>query len=173
MPAPTDAPGPVFRARAACGVLIGILLGMPGCTRAEETATKTDFETRLTLRNEGGKESTSFHAGEAVTLVITIRNRAGAERSLTLPSSQTHDVVVHADGQKEVWRWSSGRMFAQVITDLAFAPGETRTYTVTWDQTDRHGARVPPGDYRAVGLVARGALCCRSDPVAFTIKPGP
>ena len=73
-------------------------------------------------------------------------------------------------GRREVWRHSAGRMFAQVITDLTLAPGESRSFTATWNQTDAKGKPVPPGRYEAVGLVAGRAPGCRSDSVSFTIS---
>jgi hypothetical protein len=151
--------------------MLVLLIAPPGCVRGEETVTKPDFETRLTLKDAAGKEASAFRSRETITLVVTIRNRGDAARSLTLPTSQTHDCIVQAGKGGEVWRWSSGRMFAQVITELTFAPGESRSFTATWDQTDPKGAPLPPGEYRAVGLVPAGAPGVRSDPVAFTIRP--
>jgi hypothetical protein len=64
-------------------------------------------------------------------------------------------------------------MFAQMITELTLAPGESRTFTATWDLTDRQDTPLPPGDYQAVGLVAARVSGTRSAPVAFTIRaPG-
>lgn len=130
----------------------------------------SDFETRLVLKDAAGKEAHVFRSGEPVTLLVTIRNRSDAGRTLTLPTSQTHDCIAYAGKDKEVWRWSAGRMFAQVITALTFAPGESRTFTATWDLTDPRGAPLPPGDYQAVGLVPARTPGARSEPVAFTIR---
>ncbi|MBI4169608.1 MAG: hypothetical protein HY510_06695 [Acidobacteria bacterium] len=163
----------VRRVRAAPGVLLSFLLAAPtaGCAGDEEPVAKPDFETQLVLKNASGKESNEFRSGEPITLVVTIRNRADEARALTLPSSQTHDCLVYAGKDVEVWRWSSGRMFAQVITELTFARGEARSFTVTWDQTDRKGVPVLPGEYQAVGLVPVRAPGSRSGPVIFTIRP--
>jgi hypothetical protein len=142
-----------------------------GCVRGEETVPGPDFETRLTLKDAAGKKASAFRSSETITLVVTIRNRSDAARTLTLPTSQTHDCIVYAGKGEEVWRWSAGRMFAQVMTETAFASGESRSFTATWDQTDRKGAPLPPGDYRAVGLVPAGVPGVRSDPVTFAIRP--
>jgi hypothetical protein len=112
-----------------------------------------------------------FRAGGTITLAITIRNRSGAARSLTLPTSQTHDAVIHGGGQKEIWRWSAGRMFAQVVTEQTFAPGESRAIAVRWDLSDSKGRPLPPGDYRAVGLIPGRTPGTRSEPLVFTIRP--
>lgn len=164
-------PGPVHRVLAT--FLFACFLAAPagGCAAHEDPVSTPDFETRLALKNAVGDEAREFPSGEPITLVVTLRNRAAAPRTLTLPTSQTHDCIVSAAGHKEVWRHSSGRMFAQVITDLTLKPGESRTFTAAWSQTDAKGRPVPPGEYEAVGLVPGGAAGCRSDPVAFTIRP--
>lgn len=158
-------------ARVRGGVVIGLLIAAPGCARGEDNVTASDFETRLVLTDTAGKEARAFNGRDPVTLIVTIRNRSGAPRTLTLPTSQTHDCIVYAGKDKEVWRWSAGRMFAQVMTELTFTPGESRAIAVRWDLTDPKGAPLPPGDYRAVGLVPARTPGARSDPVAFTIRP--
>ncbi|HKB07644.1 MAG TPA: BsuPI-related putative proteinase inhibitor [Candidatus Polarisedimenticolia bacterium] len=132
---------------------------------------KPEFETRIELKNPSGAAAREFPAGAVITFVVTIRNQSDAPRTLTLPTGQTHDVVVTNAGHKEVWRYSRGRMFAQVIVDLTLKPGESRSYTTTWDQTDAQVKALPPGDYEAVGLVPGGSPGCRSESVPFAIRP--
>ena len=159
--------------RAPLMSLLAFFLMVPagGCAAREESVTKTDFETRLVLKSAAGDEAREFPTGETITFVVTFRNRAATPRTLTLPTSQTLDCLVYAADHKEVWRHSSGRMFAQVITELTLKPGESRTFTATWNQADSKGKPVPPGEYEAVGLVPGNAPGCRSDAVKFTIRP--
>ena len=154
-------------------VLFATFLAAPagGCAAHEDPVTQPDFETRLVLKNSAGDETLEFHAGETITFVVTLTNRASVPRTLTFPTSQTHDCIVSAADHKEVWRHSSGRMFAQVITELTLKPGESRAYTATWNQTDARGKPVPPGEYEAAGLVNGRAQGCRSEPLRFTIRP--
>jgi len=166
-----NSPGVRRGSRVRGGVLIGLLIAAPGCARAEDKMAASGFETRLSLTDAAGKEAHAFSARDPVTLIVTIRNRSDAPRTLTLPTSQTHDCIVYAGNDKEVWRWSAGRMFAQVITEQTFTPGESRTIAVRWDLTDPKGAPLPPGDYRAVGLIPGRSPGARSEPVVFTIRP--
>jgi len=151
------------------------------------------LETRVTLRRAAGDAAHSFRAGEPITVIVTLHNRATVPQSLTLPTSQTHDCIIYrgarscegggtpagggGDGRPAesaraaVWRYSQGRMFAQMLTELTLAPGESRSFTTTWNQTDARGDPVPPGDYQVVGLVPGGAPGCRAEPVGFTIRP--
>jgi len=159
--------------RAPLISLFAAFLAAPagGCAAREEPVTPPDFETRLVLKNPAGDETREFQAGETITFVVTLTNRASAPRTLTFPSSQTHDCFVYVADHKEVWRHSSGRMFAQVITEVTLKPGESRVFTATWNQTDAKGSPVPPGEYETVGLVNGRAPGCRSEPLRFTIRP--
>ena len=161
------------RRRAHLVVLFAAFLAAPagGCAAHEAPVTQPDFETRLVLKNPAGDETREFKASETITFVVTLTNRASAPRTLTFPSSQTHDCIVNTADHKEVWRHSSGRMFAQVITEATLKPGESRTFTATWNQTDAKGQPVPPGEYEAVGLVNGRAPGCRSEALRFTIRP--
>jgi hypothetical protein len=154
-------------------LLFACLLGAPagGCAARDTPMTKPDFETRIALKDPDGQEGREFPAGAVITFVVTIKNQSAAARTLTLPTGQTHEVVVADAGHKEIWRYSRGRMFAQVIVDLTLKPGESRSYTAAWDQTDAKGKALPPGDYEAVGLVPGGAPGCRSESFPFAIRP--
>ena len=164
---------PGLSRRAPLLFLLACFLAAPagGCAAHEESVTKPDFETHLVLKNDAGDEVREFQAGETITFIVTLRNRAAIPRTLTLPTSQTLDCIVYAPDHKEIWRHSNGRMFAQMITELALKPGESRTFTATWNQTDSRGKPLPPGEYEAVGLVPGRAPGCRSDAVKFTIRP--
>lgn len=159
------------RGGVLAGALVACAMSAPagGCIARDEPP--PEFETRLVLRDDLRREARAFRSGEAITFVVTLRNRAGAPRSLTLPTSQTHDVVIEGGDRREIWRHSAGRMFAQVLTELKLGKDETRAFTVIWKQLDSTGRPVPPGDYRAVGLVPARVPGCRSEAVSFTIEP--
>jgi hypothetical protein len=166
-----------MRAPSSGPLLLAFLLAVPACGAAGPSgpapaappSPPSDFETRLALKDAAGKETTAIPAGAPITLVVTVRNRADAPRTLTLPTSQTHDCIVFAD-EREVWRWSAGRVFAQVLTELTLAPGETRAFSVAWSARDRAGAPLPAGRYRAVGLVPAEGPGLRSAPLAFEVR---
>lgn len=83
---------------------------------------------------------------DAVAFAFTVRNDGDRAVELSFPDARTHDVVALADGA-EAWRWSDGRLFAQVVTADTLAPGESVTYDAEW--TDP-----PPGEYEAVATLA-------------------
>ena len=84
-----------------------------------------------------------------VALSLTVENEGTEPVELPFRTAQRADFVAYRDGE-EVWRWSDGRMFAQVLGEERLNPGETLTVDATWDAP-------PSGEYRVVGeLVARG-----------------
>lgn len=91
-------------------------------------------------------------SADQVEFAFAIENTGDDPVELNFSDSQTHDVAVFDDGT-EVWRWSEGRMFAQMLQSETLAPGEETTYEVAWEAPS-------PGDYEAVAeLVARNADC--------------
>jgi hypothetical protein len=91
---------------------------------------------RLTLAPSGD----SMAAGP-VTWRLTVTNEGDGDVTLQFASGQQGDVVLRRDGV-EVYRWSEGRMFAQAITCIGLAPGESHTVELA-----DHPVDVPPGTY--------------------------
>jgi hypothetical protein len=73
-----------------------------------------------------------------------VTNNEPRKIEFLFPSGQTHDFVVIDSLGREVWRWSEGRMFTQVVQNKVL---ESRA-SLTWDATWR--SNVPPGRYTAV-----------------------
>lgn len=91
-------------------------------------------------------------SADAVTFTYAVENTGSAPIELDFRSAQTHDVAVVDDGS-EVWRWSDGQMFAQMLSSETLDPDGSVTYEATWDDPR-------PGDYEAVAeLAARGTDC--------------
>jgi hypothetical protein len=132
------------------------------------------FVTNLTLRNAAGQTADTFAAGEQIEMVLTVRNRLDSAATVEFPSARTADfLVVRENSSVLVWLWSQGRAFAQVVTEVEFAAGETKTISVSWNQTDNAGNPVAPGTYEARGvLVYEGfdANPLASDPLGSTLQ---
>ena len=149
------------------------LLGAPGQSCAQREASRDRppaFETSLALHNARGKEVGVFERGETITMVLTIRNRTDTPQALTLPSAQTYDCTVSTAAGKEIWRWSKGRMFAQVLTKMTFSPGESKSFKVTWDRSRSDGSTAPPGQYKAIGSIPGKTPGTVSEDVKFSIR---
>jgi len=69
-------------------------------------------------------------------------------------SGQTYDFVIHdvASG-KEVWRWSNGNFFTQVVRSDSIRPGGKWQFEVTWNRKDNDDKPVPAGQYRVIATI--------------------
>lgn len=88
------------------------------------------------LRLEGGRA------------VLAARNPGPGPRRLCFPTAQAFEARVLAGG-RELWRWSAGRAFAQVVTELELGPGEERRWTFDLPE-------LPPGTYVVEAWLAAG-----------------
>lgn len=85
-------------------------------------------------------------AGGTFTLTLNLRNLSRRDASFELPTEQAFDFQAFDSAGGEVWRWSSGVMFAQVATKLRLVPGESLVYKVAWDADE-----LPEGLYTVSG----------------------
>lgn len=83
---------------------------------------------------------------DAVEFTLTVTN-AGTERvEFEFTSGLGADFVVcdaTTDEETEVWRWSEGRLFTQMLRSEVLAPGESIAHTGSWEDP-------PPGEYTAI-----------------------
>lgn len=69
--------------------------------------------------------------GEAPTFVFTISNAGDSPVDLQFTDGCKADFVV--EGDDELWRYSDGRMFTQVIGSKTLQPGEETSYECPFD----------------------------------------
>lgn len=132
-------------------LLLPLSLGCGAPILAKGSAQERPAGLRLVL----SADRTVYARGEPVELTLAVTNPGPTPITLTAPSSQRYDFTVLKDGAA-IWRWSAGRMFLTVLTDLTIPPGETRAFTETWDQRDQSGQPVGPGEYVVVGTLIGG-----------------
>ena len=132
-----------------CGVLLVILLsvGLMGCSGGGGTASQPISRTsRFDALEFTLTTRTLFAPGENVPLTLVVKNTSNQTVTITLGPPESDARV--SQGGNTVWRWSDGKAFPAVIGTLRLLPGESRTYTLDWDQRDRQGAQVPRGTYQ-------------------------
>jgi hypothetical protein len=83
----------------------------------------------------------------AVDLRLHITNGTSKKIEVTFPSGQTHDFYILDATGREVWRWSTGRMFTQSVQNKLIDAGGTVSYTDRWE------GPVAPGSYTAVAVL--------------------
>lgn len=96
--------------------------------------------------------------GDNLDLTISVANTGKESRKLSFRSSQRYDFwAVDAKGD-EIWRWSEGRMFAQVLEDIMLGSAEKREFTESWNLVDSKGTPVKAGEYRVFGAIVADDL---------------
>ncbi len=86
-------------------------------------------------------------ARRGVDFTFRVSNEGGGKVEMTFPSGQTHDVIVLDSGGREVWRWSEGRMFTQLLQNKVLRGADTISFRERWPGATR-------GRYVAVARLA-------------------
>ncbi len=150
--------------RLIFGITIALwLLGASNCSQSSNNSDAPQFVTTLTVENTSGQATTSFAQAESVQFVLTIRNRTDQAQSLFFNSAELLNLaVVDAGTATVVWtcdndtssvtipcchrqqpRYRPPATSGSGFNEIDFAALETKTVTVTWNQTDNNGAQVP------------------------------
>jgi hypothetical protein len=79
-----------------------------------------------------------------VQFALRVTNNTPAKLELLFPNGQTHDFVVVDSLGREVWRWSEGRMFTQVLQNRVLDTHGTLAIDAFWH------SKLPPGQYVAI-----------------------
>jgi hypothetical protein len=89
-----------------------------------------------------------YAEGEPLELTLEVVNRSPRPVTLQFRNSQRYDFLIRNAQGQEVWRWSAGQMFAQILGEETLVPdGKNLTY--------RTVAPLPPmrGSYTIIGVV--------------------
>ncbi|MBM3286179.1 MAG: hypothetical protein FJY88_02350 [Candidatus Eisenbacteria bacterium] len=103
---------------------------------------------RLTL------EPTVAPPGSPRTLRLIVANRSAVPVILTFPSTQTYDFAIDDPRMMRplpLWRWSSGKGFATVLTEVTIPARGRIVWEESWDGRADGGEIVGPGRYQARG----------------------
>jgi hypothetical protein len=111
-------------------------------TKAERPADVTPrIESALAIRVNAARQDVQFD--------FSVTNAGGARIEMNFPSGQTHDLVVLDTLGREVWRWSNGRMFTQVLQNKVLRTDDSLSFGEQWSDA-------PRGKYVAVARLASG-----------------
>lgn len=142
--------------RAAIGA--GLALALAACApdssgggRGSPPTAAAPFELELRAERPAGGSAAALRAGEPVALVLRVRNTSGAVQRISCSSARTYDFAVAGPDGSELWRHSLGRMYAQMLTEIVFEPGEEKEFRATWEPASRPETRLAPGSYRVRG----------------------
>ena len=100
--------------------------------------------------------------GTVVGFSLTARNTGPKTQTLRFNSGQSFEIIATPEAAKDgaaVWHWSHGKSFMQSLRSEKLAPGQAKTWTATWNQSDDRAATLPRGKYTITAQVtANGGL---------------
>jgi Intracellular proteinase inhibitor len=90
---------------------------------------------------------------EGYRIVMIVTNVSDKILPFQFRSSQSYDFVIHDASNKEVWRWSKGNFFTQVVRSDSIRPNGKWQFEVVWNRKDNDDTPVPAGQYRLTGII--------------------
>jgi hypothetical protein len=128
----------------------------PGAQPASGSENVKEGETKLVISATGvsGNEEplitgATIKAGENLKIQISLVNKSNAPYVIKFMTSQKVDILVNNLSGKQVYKWSEGQRFAQVLNDLTVEPGDTWAHEITV-QVGKGEHKIPPGTYNIV-----------------------
>jgi len=131
-------------------------VGRPGPGRAAHTPAVAD--------TSPVSAALAVTLGDAATFALRVVNVSERRLELDFPDGQTREFAVYDAAGREVWRWSRGRLFTQVMQNKLLHAGDTVTYAERWN-------RPTPGTYEVVATL-RSANHPVSLRAQFTVPDG-
>jgi hypothetical protein len=113
--------------------------------RGAPTATVTSSNPRLDV---GATPSPDGH-----DIVMIATNTSDSLLPFRFGSGQTYEFVIRDAAGKEVWRWSNDQFFTQVVRSDSIRAKDKWRFDAVWDHHDNEGKKVPPGQYRLLGII--------------------
>jgi len=103
-------------------------------------------------------------------LELLVINKADKLLPFKFNSSKSYDfVITDTATEKEVWRWSRGTVFSQVLRSDSIRGNSKWTYSEIWNRRDNDRNPIPPGRYRVVGILASQPPI-QSEPLVLEIR---
>lgn len=119
-----------------------------GATTARNTRPqRSDRSAGTGPRIESALDVQVADSHDAVRFAFHVSNAGSAKVEMHFTSGQTHDLFVLDTLGHEVWRWSNGRLFTQLIQNKILRTDDTLRYGERW-------ANAPRGRYVAVARLA-------------------
>jgi len=89
----------------------------------------------------------SYSVGEPIIITLKIFKYTEEDFIFHFNTSQRYDFIIEDEERNEVWRWSEGRMFAQMLEEEILGPSNSEvTYTAEYRN------KLSPGYYKVTGV---------------------
>ena len=91
-------------------------------------------------------------AGDNVKVQVSLVNKTAKPYAVKFMTSQKLDVIINDLKGKQVYKWSEGLRFAQVVNELKVEAGDTWSHELTI-QIGKGERQLPPGTYNVVVML--------------------
>lgn len=109
----------------------------------------------------------TFLVSETVSITLALFNHTSEPLTLHFRSAQRYDFLLQDESGKVLWRWSEGKMFAQVLGRVVIGPENPE---VRYSQN--YAGELAPGHYTIRGkLTDQDSFASAS--LAITVAPKP
>jgi hypothetical protein len=115
-------------------------IGKNSSADANTPETNASFETKARYEIQDSQ----------IAFYFELLNLSGVPQTLTFNTGQQFEITVTDENGKEVYRYSDGKVFTEVIWEKTINAGESLKWQDVWDMTDKEGNKVQPGNYKAV-----------------------
>jgi len=118
---------------------LGLWLGVSGNTTSEET----NMNYGISMMTE----KMSYSVGEPIKMTLKIFNYTEEDIIFHFNTSQRYDFIIEDQKGNEIWRWSEGRMFAQMLGEEILRPNNPEITYAT-----EYKGKLSPGYYKVTGF---------------------
>ncbi|MBN1754886.1 hypothetical protein JW877_01600 [bacterium] len=155
--------------------VIGFLLFLSvlmSCKRDKPDQTGSDQIAAPTLDKEievavsAGK--TSYTLGDSIEFTMIVSSRMDEPVKFVFSTSQPYDFIVRDSDGEEIWRFTHGKAFSQVVTPTELEPSEKVVYIMRWNGETNRGTSVALGRYTVQCCLLSNPPVC-SQKVEFNI----
>jgi hypothetical protein len=115
-----------------------LLVAVLGCSKTPPGDGPKDGRAKATVQPDVVSSVQVGVGRGVVNFVLHVTNTSTQPVVLEFPTSQRYDFIVQSGGT-EVWRWSEGQMFSQIVSQETLQPGETRDFTAKMKTETRSG----------------------------------
>lgn len=103
-------------------------------------------------------EKTAYRLGEPIKVQLSVTNISSSPIALKFKKNLEFEITVRkevdllfAQVPKTIWKLSENQMVYADPHDSIIDPGKTLNFFGVWDQKDREGKPVKPGNYQLIG----------------------
>jgi hypothetical protein len=120
---------------------LAIAAGLAGAAMAAGSAGLADVDVLVRT------DKPTYSSGEPIVINLQVVNRGREAVDLGFRNAQRYDLLIKDRQGRDVWRWSQGQMFAQVLGTETLEPSRRLRYRVSVRE------RLSPGAYTIVAVV--------------------